>query len=174
MQPYVTMYDYLTKARGRLFDWIRPLSQDQYTREFPYALKTVRATVLEMARAEWAYGRRLRGLAVVIGEAPFTPEKMPTFAEAEAGWRKMEPETRALLAGMTNWDAPVEYRIAPPNAPAVRIRATLGGLMSQLILHEVHHRSQAMSMLKQLGVPAQNLDYGQLMFSRQEEPAGSR
>jgi uncharacterized damage-inducible protein DinB len=127
-----------------------------------------------MARAEWAYGRRLRSLPVTIGETPFTPEKMPSFAEAEAGWRKMEPETRALLAGITNGDAPVEYRFAPPNAPAVRIRATLGGLVSQLLLHEVHHRSQAMSMLKQLGVPAQNLDYGQLMFSRQEEPAGSR
>lgn len=174
MQPYVTMYDYLTKARGRLFDWIRPLSQEQYTREFPYALKTIRATVVEMARAEWAYGRRLRSLPVSIGESPFTPERTPSFAEAEAGWRKMEPDTRALLTGITNWDAPVEYRFAPPNAPAVRIRATLGGLVSQLILHEVHHRSQAMSMLKQLGVPAQNLDYGQLMFSRQEEPAGSR
>ncbi len=174
MQPHVTMYDYLTKARGRLFDWIRPLSQEQYTREFPYALKTIRATVLEMARAEWAYGRRIRNLPVMFGEAPFTAENMPTFMEAEAGWRKLEPETRALLAGITNWDAPVEYRFAPPNAPAVRIRATIGGLVSQLILHEVHHRSQAMSMLKQLGVPAQNLDYGQLMFSRQEEPAASR
>ncbi len=170
MQPYVTMYDYLTKARGRLFDWIRPLSQEQYTREFPYALKTIRATVLEMARAEWAYGRRIRGLPVTFGESPFTPEKMSAFAQAEAGWRDLEPETRVLLAGITNWDAPVEYRFAPPNAPAVRIRATVGGLVSQLILHEVHHRSQAMSMLKQLGVMAQNLDYSAFMFDRKPEP----
>ncbi len=171
MQPFVTMYDYLTKARGRLFDWIRPLSQEQYTKEFPYALKTVRATVLEMARAEWAYGRRLRNIPVTFAESPFTPEKMQTFAEAEAGWRKLEPETRALLAGITDWDAPVEYRFVPPNAPAVRIRATVAGLVSQMVFHEVHHRSQAMSMLKQLGVPAQNLDYATFMFDRQEEKA---
>jgi uncharacterized damage-inducible protein DinB len=171
MHPYLAMYDYLTKARERLFDWIRPLTPEQYVREFPYALKTVRATVLEIARAEWSYSRRIRNIPVVFGESPFTAEKMPTFADAEAAWRKQAPETRAILAGITDWDAPVEYRFTPPNAPAVRIRATTGGLAAQIILHEVHHRSQAMSMLKQLGVPAQNLDYSAFMFTRQEEKA---
>ncbi len=171
MQPFVTMYDYLSKARERLFDWIRPLSQEQYTREFPYALKTVRATVLEMARAEWSYGKRIRNIPVAIGDAPFTPEKMPTFAEAEAAWRKLAPETRAVLDQITDGNQPVEYRFAPPNAPAVRIRTTAAGIASQMVFHEVHHRSQAMSMLKQLGVTAQNLDYATFMFDRQQEKA---
>ena len=45
------LYDYLTAARYRLLDWVRPISPDQYTKEFPFGLKTVRATLIEMARA---------------------------------------------------------------------------------------------------------------------------
>lgn len=173
MQPHV-MYDYLTKARARLFDWIRPLSKEQYEREFPYALKTIHATLLHTAAAEWVYGRRVAGLPVTIGDAPFTAEKMKSFGEVEAGWGRLATETRRWLEETRDWDTPLEYRIVPPNAPVVRIRTTKGGIASQALFHEVHHRSQVMSMLKQLGVAAQNLDYGQLMFDREQEPVEAK
>ncbi len=173
MQPHL-MYDYLTKARARLFDWIRPLSKEQYEREFPYALKTIHATLVHTAAAEWAYGRRVRGLPVTIGEAPFTAEKMKSFGEVEPGWGRLAGETRKWLEATRDWDTPLEYRIVPPNAPAVRIRTTKGGVASQLLFHEVHHRSQVMSMLKQLGVQAQNLDYSVLIFEREQEPAEAK
>jgi uncharacterized damage-inducible protein DinB len=171
MQQYQTMYDYLVKARARLFDWIRPLPPDQYAREFPYALKTMHATLVHTAGAEWTYGNRLQGRQISPAGSPYTVEKIKTFAELEVAWTRMAPETRALLGEITDWDAPVEYRMAPPNAPAVRIRATRTGVASQLFFHEVHHRSQVMSMLRQCGVAAQNLDYSALMFDRQQETA---
>jgi uncharacterized damage-inducible protein DinB len=171
MAPFVTMFDYVVKARARLLDWIRPLSADQYAREFSYGLKTIHATLVHTASAEWAYGNRLRGRQVAFGESPFTVEKIKTFAELEAAWAALSPETRAVLTQTADWDAPVEYRMAPPNAPAVRIRATKTGVASQLVCHEVHHRAQVMSMLRQLGVAAQNLDYSALMFDRQQEGA---
>ncbi|MGQ0549944.1 MAG: DinB family protein [Armatimonadota bacterium] len=40
-----------------------------------------------------------------------------------------------------------------------------------MLLHEVHHRAQAMAMLRQLGVEAQNLDYIQFVRRVREEPA---
>ena len=170
MQPQ-QMYEYLTKARARLFDWIRPLSKEQYEREFPYALKTIHATLLHTAAAEWAYGRRVYGQPVQLGESPFAAEKMKTFGEVEKGWGQLAAETRRWLGEIRDWDTPLEYRAFPqgPNAPAVRSRTTRGGIAAQLLFHEVHHRSQIMTMLKQLGVQAQNLDYGVLMFDRQPE-----
>jgi len=36
------------------------------------------------------------------------------------------------------------------------------------LMHEVHHRAQAMAMLRQLGVAAQNLDYGVFAFKERE------
>ena len=38
---YVHVYDVLTQARERLFDWVRPLSQEKYTREFPFGARHV-------------------------------------------------------------------------------------------------------------------------------------
>ncbi len=171
MQPYVAMFDYLVKARGRLLDWIRPLTPEQYGREFPYGFKTIHATLLHTASAEWAYGNRLRGRLVAIADSPFTPEKIKTYPELEAAWQGLSMETRAALTEVADWDAPVEYRMMPPNAPAVRIRTTRQGVASQLVFHEVHHRAQVMSMLRQLGIAAQNLDYSALMFDRQQEGA---
>lgn len=167
------MYEYLARARARLFDWIRPLAPEEYSREFPYGLKTIPATLLHAAGAEWVYGHRLRGQPVTIADSPFTAERLPSFAALEAAWADLAITTRAVLNQITAWDEPVEYRMLPqaPGAPAIRVRTTAGGLAAQLLVHEVHHRSQVISMLRQLGVPAQNLDYSFLMFDRQQEPA---
>src|SRR3989304_1766799 len=63
MNP-VRAYDYLMLARAKLFDWIRPLSQERYTQEFPFGLHTLRATMVEIAGGEWIYARRLRGESI--------------------------------------------------------------------------------------------------------------
>ncbi len=55
MVDFVHVYDVLTQARSKLFDWIRPLSQDQYTQEFPISWHTLRATLVEIARGEWRW-----------------------------------------------------------------------------------------------------------------------
>jgi uncharacterized damage-inducible protein DinB len=169
MQPYPQLYDYLARARARLFDWVRTLTPAQYSREFPYGFKTIHATLVHTASAEWIYGRRLRGQPAAIADSPYTAEKVKTFADLEAQWRGLADESRAALAAVADWDAPVEYRMTPPNAPAVRIRTTKAGVAAQMILHEVHHRSQVMSMLRQHGIAAQNLDFSALMFDREQE-----
>ncbi|MGH2376235.1 MAG: DinB family protein [bacterium] len=46
-------YRYLTTARRRLFEAVRCLSPEQYVREFPFGLHTVRRTLHHMAGAEW-------------------------------------------------------------------------------------------------------------------------
>ena len=172
MNP-VRTYDYLTQARQKLFGWTRPLSQKQYTQEFPFGLKTLRATLLEMAGAEWIYGRRLGGEPIPPRpEWPINADRLPTFGALEPVWTAQEPRTRALLAGIGDWTQSREWlSIAPPPGKRVVLAATLSDLVTQLVLHEVHHRAQAMAMLRQLGTAAQNLDYSILMFSRREEPA---
>lgn len=77
MNP-VRSYEYLRLSRARLFDWIRPLSQEDYTREFPFGLQTVRATITEIARGEWAFARRLREEPLPPWEEwPFREERLP-------------------------------------------------------------------------------------------------
>jgi uncharacterized damage-inducible protein DinB len=172
MNP-VRIYDYLTQARAKLFDWVRPLDQEQYIREFPFGLKTLRATLLEMAAAEWLYSRRLGGSPTPPrAEWPINADRQPTFPALEAAWTAQQPGVRALIAGITDWQRQREWPslVAPPDKK-VTLSATLGDMVTQLFLHEVHHRAQAMAMLRQLGVQAQNLDYSIFMFTRREEPA---
>ncbi|MDR7554446.1 MAG: DinB family protein [Armatimonadota bacterium] len=171
MDP-VRIYDYLTQARARLFDWVRPLGQEQYTREFPFGMKSLRATLVEMARGEWAYGHRLRGEPLPPPDQwPVREDRLPAFADLERFWTEMAPRTRALLAGITDWATEVTYQFARPGQPVVWITATKADLVTQMLLHEVHHRAQAMAMLRQLGVAAQNLDYSAFMFRRREASA---
>ena len=51
----VHLYGYLVKARAKLLNWVRPLSLEQYTQEFPFGLKTLRDTLVEIPQAEWTY-----------------------------------------------------------------------------------------------------------------------
>ena len=46
------------------------------------------------------------------------------------------------------------------------INASPSDIFTQLALHEVHHRAQAMNILRRLGAKAEDLDYNTLMYTR--------
>jgi len=168
------IYEYLAEARQRLLDWVRPLTLEEYTRAFPFGKTTIRETLVEIPLAEYSYGARLLG-ETVPAEHPFRRYYQTAFAPLEAAWRELADRTRRILREERDWSRTVEWR--PPPRPAtgaggsdrpVIVRATAGGIATQLLLHEVHHRAQVMAMLRQLGIPAQNLDYSILKFERVE------
>ncbi len=160
MIDFARVYDIHAQARAKLFDRIRPLGQEQYTREFPFAHRSLRATLHEIATTEWWLAARLREEPM---PRPFSWEDLPinqhaTFAELERAWTEQAPRTRATLADLTDLDKVVESRMY--GRKRVRIlRTTKRVIATQLLLHEVHHRAQAMAMLRHLGVEAQDLDY---------------
>ena len=56
---FVRVYAIHTQARRRLFDWVRPLSQEQYTRTFPFGLRSLRGPLMEIARVELFLATRM-------------------------------------------------------------------------------------------------------------------
>jgi|SRR5579864_890447 len=170
---YVRVYDVLTQARGKLFEWIWPLSQTQYTQSFPFGLRSLRATMIEIALVEHFYGKRLReDVLPGTDDYPISETRQPTFADLERVWTPQAKETRATLAGITDWDRSVLRRTEQPDKIIVST-ATKADLATQLLFHEVHHRAQAMAMLRQLGVEAQNLDFIIFAAKREEFPKDS-
>ena len=81
-----------------------------------------------------------------------------TFPKLEAAWRDQTPRTRATLAGITDW-AKVVQTVMQGTRQMRTLRATKGDIATQLLLHEVHHRAQAMTMLRHLGIAAEDLDF---------------
>jgi uncharacterized damage-inducible protein DinB len=167
----VALYEYLTMARARVLDAARGLSLEQYAREFPFGLKTLRNTLVEMPIAEWSYVRRLWSEDLPPwDERPHARFYNTDFAPLERAWREQEAETRRALRDVTDWNRPLEYvwRLSRSGERPFRVRTTAAGIATQLVLHEVHHRAQAMAMLRQLGRPVEDLDYSLLTFSREE------
>lgn len=170
---FVRVYDVLAQAREKLFGWTRPLSQTQYTQPFPFGLRTLRATMIEIALVEHFYGKRLREEPLPASDDyPISETRQPTFADLERAWTALAQETRATLAGIKDWDRTVTRRIEQQDKIIVST-ATKADVATQLLLHEVHHRAQAMAMLRQLGVEAQNLDYMAFAAKREEFPKGA-
>ena len=52
------LYDYLVLARVKVFDWTRPLTAEQYGREFPFGMKSLKATLPHMLNACLLYTSR--------------------------------------------------------------------------------------------------------------------
>jgi len=170
---FLRAYDVISQARERLFDWIRPLSQAQYTQAFPFGLRTLQTTMVEIAGTE-------RWLAMRIREEPFpvpfswddwpiSETRCPTFADLETAWRAQMPQTRATLAAIVDPGRIVENRMVGRQR-VVTYRAAQGDIAMQLLMHEVHHRAQAMAMLRQLGVEAQDIDYIGFVQTVRREP----
>lgn len=166
MDPRKT-YEYLERARAKLLDWTRPLTPEQFTHTFPFGLHTLSRTLAHIALAEWGYWCVLKGYTytplVAREEWIIDDEALPPFAEVERVWRKQSARTRTTIAEITNWTKEFEYRSGSPEQPII-VTASPEDVFTQLALHEVHHRAQAMAMLRQFGIAAEDLDYNDMMY----------
>lgn len=167
----IKIYDYLTLARRRVFEWVRPLSAEQYARQFPIGLGTLGRTLTHIMICEWGYVQRIQHRAAArFDQRPFDDEAPPAFAVLEDAWTKQAAQTRAALGAVRDWREAFEFRVTWDDRPTI-VTACAGDIFTQLAFHEVHHRAQAMNMLRQLGVSAEDIDYNALMYSRRDESA---
>ena len=162
---FVHFFDYLVLARDRVLQWVADAPADVYTRTFPFGLGSIRATLLHIADIEWGYVQRLTNHDYTRADTPFTVDRLPTSPLLTAAWNNQRPVTRQALTNIDDPSRPVEY-VSRNFTPARRTRTTLGGIAGQLLLHEVHHRAQVMTMLRLAGIPAQDLDYSRLIWER--------
>lgn len=169
MNP-LRIYDYLVLARGKVLDAVRPLSIEQYSRVFPIGPGTLAGTLTHIFISEWYYIERLECREVPpYVQWPIQDEKPPTFAVLEESWARQAPQTRAAVKRVRDWDRVIEYRAMTPEEPPTIVTTTAGDLITQLVLHEVHHRAQALNMLRQLGVEMRgDIDFNALMYQRRK------
>jgi len=91
------------------------------------------------------------------------------FDALEHAWIDQANQTRADIAAVTDWTTPRVYTTVWEGEP-FRYRASHGDILAQLAFHEVHHRAQAMHMLRRLGVATGEVDYNALMWASADPP----
>jgi uncharacterized damage-inducible protein DinB len=171
MEP-TRIYDYLLKSRGLLFNAVRTLAAEQYLRPFPFGLKTIGATLTHVMISEWYYVERMAGRPVPpYEEWTIKEETPPPFDRLEAIWREQGLRVRGGVAAERDWARRITWLSFPDDrGRRFHITASAGDFFTQLVLHEVHHRSQVMVMLRELGHPLEDVDFNAMMFER--IPAG--
>lgn len=171
MDPVKT-YSYLALSRRRILDWTRPLTDAQYRQQFPIGPGSLARTLTHIMISEGYYIQRMREETVLpYAQWPIQDESPPAFAVLESEWVKQTQVTRAAIAEVRSWTHPVEYEVTNDAGKRIRVGTNRGDIFTQLILHEVHHRAQVMNMLRQHGVTLADIDYNELMYTRQEVPA---
>lgn len=166
MNP-LRIYEYLTLSRRRILDWVRPLSPEQYGREFAIGRGSLARTLTHILISEWYYEQRMQRRDVSPYEQwPIQEETPPAFAALETAWTKQAEQTRAALLAVQDWNAAIEYQITNDDGHPEIITASASDIFTQLVLHEVHHRAQAMNMLRQLGIAVEDIDFNALMYRR--------
>ena len=170
MQQPLRVYEYLVRSRERVLERVRALSDEQYSREFAVGMGSLSRTLAHIVSSEWYYMQRMLGGEVPAYETwPIRPEDPPAFRELDAAWRKQAEQTRAGLRAVKDWERPIEYRVTDDDGRAKIVTASAADLFTQLALHEVHHRAQALNMLRQLGVPiADDIDFNMMMYARRD------
>lgn len=168
MDP-VRTYEYLERARKKVLDWARPLTHEQFTRSFPFGLHTLSNTLAHIALSEWGYWRRLAGHTTPPKREEWIidDEALPSFADVERAWAQQASRTRATIAEIADWAKDFEYRTNWDERPTI-VTVSPEEMFTQLVLHEVHHRAQAMAMLRQFGIAAEDLDYNGMMYRRRD------
>jgi uncharacterized damage-inducible protein DinB len=162
-------FDYLVAARSRLFDQARPFTPRQHAQVFEIGLGSLLRTMSHIMICEWYYVQRMQGNAIPPYDRwPIRDEEPPAMPVIEAAWVAQSPQMRRALEQMASaddWFAPKPFDGSDEQDRPRRAMVSNADTFTQLVLHEVHHRAQAMNMLRHLGVAAEDLDYNELAYA---------
>jgi len=167
------IYDYLVISRTKVLDATRTLTPEQYTQVFPIGLGNLARTLTHIMGSEWYYVQRMLDREVPdYSTWPIQDENPPAFSVIDEHWKGVAEGTRAAIRTLDEthgWDRMLEYRYKDDQGRRMVSSATPADQFTQVYQHEVHHRAQAVNMLKQLGITLGDLDFNTLMFTRRPE-----
>lgn len=167
---HTRVYDYLTRSRAIILAAARPLTDEQYRRAFPIGPGSLAAILTHTYISEWYYVERILAHDVPPYEQwEIRDDNPPPFADLERLWNAQAARTRDALASTTDWSTPVKYTVTSDDKRTWRVSTNIDDVATQLALHEMHHRAQALNVLRHLGVTfKEDLDFNTMMYDRVE------
>lgn len=148
------MFRYSDWANGRLVSAALALSDEQLDRPMEIGLGSLRAILKHIHDGESVWLNRWQGRS----ETPWPSyDERPVMAELGERFRQTAAQRDAFLKTLTpaDFDRAVTYR----DSKGSLFTATLGDMILQGINHSVHHRAQAVNILRRVGAGLVELDY---------------
>ena len=148
------MFRYSDWANERLVSAASSLSDEQLDQPMEIGLGSLRATLKHIHDGESVWLARWQGRS----ETPWPSYyERPTVAELAARFKQTITERETFLKSLspTDFDRNVTYR----DSKGSRFGATLRDMVLQGINHSVHHRAQAVNILRRVGAELVELDY---------------
>jgi uncharacterized damage-inducible protein DinB len=154
---FPTLFAYNRWADDRLFEVLRTLSQENYTREPAPGWTSIRATVSHMGGAFQMWVFRLGSTKVKPMTALPTEADMPTVADAERWFQTGYDAWDEIVAGLTAEKLASVWSYRKLNGDPVRV--PYWSVFRHVVNHATYHRGQVAAKLKRVGVdpPATDL-----------------
>ncbi|HXE75393.1 MAG TPA: DinB family protein [Candidatus Xenobia bacterium] len=152
-----TLYDYNYWARDQQLRACAALSEEKFLRPLGSSFSSVRDTLAHLVAVEWVWLERCKGHSPTRAEAaPWAAETFPTLAVVEQRWRDTERGWRDYLRTLTPEQLlqPLSYT----NIAGKQWTYPLWQILIHLVNHQTYHRGQITTLLRQLGVPATEVD----------------
>ena len=139
-------HDWLRWLTGRTCSAVRALSQEEFTREFPIGLGSVRATLIHLLGAERIW------VAVVTESDPAvsmpSAAEFPTLESIERAWPAVRAQWDAYLARLDDQElARIVSRVREGRTYSQRVHDAL----MQVPTHALYHNAQLSFMFRSMG-----------------------
>jgi uncharacterized damage-inducible protein DinB len=155
------LYDHSCWARDRLLNAANGLSEEDYARPNGFTYDSIRGILAHILGSEAAYLGRWKG------DEPrprITQEDVLTVEALGERWRAQEAAMRDFLAQLD--DAELEREIVSQRPGSPEFRRALRFDITQILLHNVQHRSEAAEALTMIGRSPGDLDFSAYQLSK--------
>lgn len=141
-------------ANGQLIRAAAGLSSEKLDQPFDMGRGTLRKTLLHLWAGESMWLARWKGQM----ETPWPDEEQKAdVPNIDERFKHVYSDRAEFLASLK--DADFNRVITYRDSKGSLFKATLGDMVMQGIVHSIHHRAQAVNMLRRVGATAPEVDY---------------
>ncbi len=148
-----TLFDYHYWARDRVLAAAELITADQFTQSKGASFDTLQGTLVHLMNSERLWLNRWLGKA---DEPALDPKNFSMLDEVRMYWDMIQMHLEKYLKELTadRLSSVIRYS----NLKGDTLHYPLWQMMQQVILHGVHHRSEAATMLTEFGHAPEPLD----------------
>jgi uncharacterized damage-inducible protein DinB len=162
------LYDFNAWANRQIFTALRPLTAEEFRRDFGISFGSIQGTATHIVGGEWIWlDRFVNGTYTDFMErmkAEWNAEQIPDAATLEARWQELDRSWRGFMTDLTDERLQTSIPTRGGEIPLLKC-------LQHILNHSTYHRGQVVSLLRQVGHTPPSTDYLLFVFARKSRLA---